>query len=151
MYWWYAPQHTFLNIYIGISSITGSYFSMWTHLPRVNLSIGVNCVINISTKTAQLKLHDKTEALYVLTKCNNTRFEFIFTNLIPGSPRHFTTVISFHRAYETSKLYRDLKRCMGPSSTISSSDFCHKNKCTTFKWGLESFKWSRKFRDLFHN
>lgn len=79
------------------------------NMPRVNLSIGFNCVINISTKTAQSKLRGTTEALYVLTKCNNTRFEFIFTNLIPGSPRLFTTVISVHRAYETSKLYRDLK------------------------------------------
>ncbi|XP_052802345.1 Bardet-Biedl syndrome 5 protein-like [Mya arenaria] len=78
-------------------------------MPRVNLSIGFNCVINISTKTAQSKLRGTTEALYVLTKCNSTRFEFIFTNLIPGSPRLFTTVISVHRAYETSKLYRDLK------------------------------------------
>lgn len=78
-------------------------------MARVNLSIGFNCVINISTKTAQSKLRGTTEALYVLTKCNTTRFEFIFTNLIPGSPRLFTTVISVHRAYETSKLYRDLK------------------------------------------
>ncbi|OWF36293.1 Bardet-Biedl syndrome 5 protein homolog [Mizuhopecten yessoensis] len=78
-------------------------------MPRVNLSIGFNCVINISTKTAQSKLRGTTEALYVLTKCNTTRFEFIFTNLIPGSPRLFTTVIAVHRAYDTSKLYRDLK------------------------------------------
>lgn len=78
-------------------------------LPRVNLSIGFNNVINISSKAAQSKLRGTTEALYVLTKCNNTRFEFIFTNLIPGSPRLFTTVIAVHRAYETSKLYRDLK------------------------------------------
>ena len=28
------------------------------------------------------KLRGSTEALYVLTKCNNTRFEFIFTNLV---------------------------------------------------------------------
>lgn len=78
-------------------------------LPKVNLSIGFNNVINISSKAAQSKLRGTTEALYVLTKCNNTRFEFIFTNLIPGSPRLFTTVIAVHRAYETSKLYRDLK------------------------------------------
>ncbi|ESO82176.1 hypothetical protein LOTGIDRAFT_207456 [Lottia gigantea] len=78
-------------------------------LPRVNLSIGFNCVINISTKTANSKLRGTSEALYVLTKCNSTRFEFIFTNLIAGSPRLFTSVIAVHRAYETSKLYRDLK------------------------------------------
>ncbi|XP_013400107.1 Bardet-Biedl syndrome 5 protein homolog isoform X2 [Lingula anatina] len=77
--------------------------------PRVNLSIGYNCIINISTKTAQSKLRGTTEALYVLTKCNNTRFEFIFTNLMPGTPQLFTSVIAVHRAYETSKMYRELK------------------------------------------
>ncbi|XP_074658575.1 BBSome complex member BBS5-like isoform X2 [Tubulanus polymorphus] len=76
---------------------------------RVNLSIGYNCVLNITTKTAQSKIRGTVEALYVLTKCNNTRFEFIFTNLVPGSPRLFTTVIAVHRAYETSKMYRELK------------------------------------------
>ncbi|XP_074658577.1 BBSome complex member BBS5-like isoform X3 [Tubulanus polymorphus] len=49
---------------------------------RVNLSIGYNCVLNITTKTAQS---------------------------VPGSPRLFTTVIAVHRAYETSKMYRELK------------------------------------------
>uniref|UniRef100_A0A3P8YYG5 Bardet-Biedl syndrome 5 protein homolog n=1 Tax=Esox lucius TaxID=8010 RepID=A0A3P8YYG5_ESOLU len=60
-------------------------------LPRVNLYVTT------------------TEALYILTKSNNTRFEFIFTNVVPGSPRLFTSVIAVHRAYETSKMYRDLK------------------------------------------
>ncbi|XP_015421246.1 PREDICTED: Bardet-Biedl syndrome 5 protein isoform X5 [Myotis davidii] len=78
-------------------------------LPRVNLSIGYNCILNITTRTAISKLRGQTEALYILTKCNSTRFEFIFTNLIPGSPRLFTSVIAVHRAYETSKMYRDFK------------------------------------------
>ena len=30
------------------------------------------------------KLRGQTEALYLLTRCNNTRFEFIFTNLVSG-------------------------------------------------------------------
>ena len=47
-----------------------------------------------------------------MTKFNSARFEFIFTNLVKNSPRLFTTVQAVHRAYETSKLYRDLKlRC----------------------------------------
>ncbi|XP_022080045.1 Bardet-Biedl syndrome 5 protein homolog [Acanthaster planci] len=78
-------------------------------LPRVNLSVGYTCIINITVRTAHSKLRGQTEALYILTRCNNTRFEFIFTSLVPGSPRLFTTIISVHRAYETSKLYRDLK------------------------------------------
>ncbi|XP_060033736.1 Bardet-Biedl syndrome 5 protein isoform X3 [Erinaceus europaeus] len=84
---------------------------MWhsVALPRVNLSIGYNCILNITTRTANSKLRGQTEALYILTKCNNTRFEFIFTNLVPGSPRLFTSVTAVHRAYETSKMYRDFK------------------------------------------
>ncbi|KAG2459295.1 BBS5 protein, partial [Polypterus senegalus] len=62
-----------------------------------------------SREGAGKKLRGQTEALYILTKCNNTRFEFIFTNVVPGSPRLFTSVIAVHRAYETSKMYRDLK------------------------------------------
>nr|XP_060634695.1 Bardet-Biedl syndrome 5 protein isoform X2 [Anolis sagrei ordinatus] len=81
-------------------------------LPRVNLSVGYNCFVNTTTRTANSKLRGQTEALYILTKCNNTRFEFIFTNVVPGSPRLFASVIAVHRAYETSKMYRELKlRC----------------------------------------
>ncbi|MFT7799524.1 Bardet-Biedl syndrome 5 protein homolog isoform X4 [Arapaima gigas] len=78
-------------------------------LPRVNLSVGYNTVINITMRTANSKLRGLTEALYILTKCNNTRFEFIFTSVVAGSPRLFTSVVAVHRAYETSKMYRDLK------------------------------------------
>uniref|UniRef100_A0A8C0XAL9 Bardet-Biedl syndrome 5 protein homolog n=1 Tax=Castor canadensis TaxID=51338 RepID=A0A8C0XAL9_CASCN len=78
-------------------------------LIRVNLSIGYNCILNITIRTANSKLRGQTEALYILTKCNTTRFEFIFTNLVPGSPRLFTSVIAVRRAYETSKMYRDFK------------------------------------------
>ncbi|XP_059155946.1 Bardet-Biedl syndrome 5 protein-like [Physella acuta] len=78
-------------------------------MPRANLTIGFNCVISISTRTAQSKLRGTVEALYILCKCGSTRFEFIFTNLVPGSPRLFTSIMSVHRAYDTSKMYRDLK------------------------------------------
>ncbi|CAH3193586.1 unnamed protein product [Porites evermanni] len=75
----------------------------------VLVAVGFSCVVNVSTRSANSKLRGQTEALYILTRCNNTRFEFIFTNLVSGSPRLFTTVISVFRAYESSKLYRDLK------------------------------------------
>ncbi|XP_032067124.1 Bardet-Biedl syndrome 5 protein homolog [Thamnophis elegans] len=77
--------------------------------PEVNLSVGYNCFVNTTIRTANSRLRGQTEALYILTKCHNTHFEFIFTNVIPGSPRLFSSVISVHRAYETSKMYRELK------------------------------------------
>ena len=76
---------------------------------RTNLSIGYNCIVSLNIKTAQSRLRGNTQALYVLTKYNGSRFEFIFTNLVRNSPRIFTTVQAVFRAYETTKLYRDLK------------------------------------------
>jgi len=61
------------------------------------LAIGYNCVLNITSKTVNSKLRGVTEALYILTKCNNTRFEFIFTQLIPGTQRLFTSVIGVYK------------------------------------------------------
>lgn len=77
------------------------------------------------------RLKGITEALHVLSKYNGCRYEFIFTNLIPGSSRHFTSVMnvhkyvctlfwfrfaspysaysSVHRAYQSSRIYRELK------------------------------------------
>jgi hypothetical protein len=60
--------------------------------PRTNLSIGYNCVLSINVKTASSRLRGNTQALYVMTKYTETKFEFIFTNLVRGSPRLFTTV-----------------------------------------------------------
>lgn len=61
------------------------------------IAIGYNCVLNITSKTVNSKLRGVTEALYILTRCNNTRFEFIFTNLVPGNQRLFTSVIGVHK------------------------------------------------------
>lgn len=84
---------------------------MWqqTKDQSTNLSIGFNCIISINIKTAQSKLRGSTQGLYVMTKFNNSRFEFIFTHLDKHSPRLFTTVQAVYRSYETTKLYRDLK------------------------------------------
>lgn len=59
---------------------------------KTNLSIGYNCVVAINVKSASSRLRGNTQALYVMTKYQETKFEFIFTNLIRGSPRLFTTV-----------------------------------------------------------
>ncbi|XP_044742090.1 Bardet-Biedl syndrome 5 protein homolog [Chrysoperla carnea] len=75
----------------------------------VSLSIGFNCVVSTSTTLVNSHLKGKTEALHILTSYKNSKFEFIFTNLIPGNYRHFTSVMGVHKAYVLSKLYRELK------------------------------------------
>lgn len=75
---------------------------------KINLSIGLCCVLSVNIRKAKSKLRGHTQALCVLAKFTS-RFEFVFTSLVKNSPRLFTTVQSVMRAYETSKLYRDLK------------------------------------------
>lgn len=75
---------------------------------KINLSIGLNTVLSVNIRKAKSKLRGHTQALCVLAKFNS-RFEFVFTSLVKNSPRLFTTVQAVMRAYETSKLYRDLK------------------------------------------
>ncbi|XP_019767809.1 Bardet-Biedl syndrome 5 protein homolog isoform X2 [Dendroctonus ponderosae] len=77
--------------------------------PRVNLSIGFNCIVSINTKIINSKIQGTTHALHLLTISNGTRYEFVFTNLDQGNIRHFTTVVGVYKAYITSKLYRELK------------------------------------------
>mmetsp|Transcript_45498 Transcript_45498/g.99081 ORF Transcript_45498/g.99081 Transcript_45498/m.99081 type:complete len:349 (+) Transcript_45498:212-1258(+) len=80
-----------------------------TRSAKVNLSVGYSAVISINIRTANSRLRGNTQALYVMTKYNDSRFEFVFTNLVRSSPRLFTTVQAVYRAYDTSRLYRDLK------------------------------------------
>ncbi|KAG5179328.1 Bardet-Biedl syndrome 5 [Tribonema minus] len=76
---------------------------------KVNLSIGLETVQTINIRKARSKLRGTTQALCALTKFQSSKFEFIFTSLVRNSPRMFTTVQAVLRAYETTKLYRDLK------------------------------------------
>lgn len=51
----------------------------------------------------------ETQSLYILTKYNNQRFEFIFTALGTSTDRLFNAAQSIFKAYDASRLYRDLK------------------------------------------
>ncbi len=75
---------------------------------NINLSIGMNCILSANIKKAKSKLRGDTQALCLLAK-HQARYEFVFTSLVKNSPRLFTTIQAVMRAYETSKLYRDLK------------------------------------------
>ena len=90
--------------------ITNLRLIWWSHRSRrTNLSVGYNAIISINIRQATSRLRGPTQALYVLTKYNGSRFEFIFTNLVRNSPRLFTTIQAVFRAYDTTRLYRDLK------------------------------------------
>ncbi|CAH1714619.1 Bardet-Biedl syndrome 5 protein homolog isoform X1 [Aphis gossypii] len=78
-------------------------------LARISLSIGYNCIQDVSTRIVNSRLKGITEAIYIQAKYNGLRYEFVFTNLIPGNTRHFTSFIGVFKAYNSSRLYRELK------------------------------------------
>ena len=45
-------------------------------------AIGYKCIINLTTRRTSSKLAGQTEALYLLTKFDDTQYEFIFTYLV---------------------------------------------------------------------
>ena len=74
-----------------------------------NLSIGWNCITSMSVKSVDSKLRGKAKALNIMAKFLDQRYNFIFSSLVQNSPRLFTTAQAVQRAYETTRLYRDLK------------------------------------------
>ncbi|KAM3958898.1 Bardet-Biedl syndrome 5 protein [Aphomia sociella] len=77
--------------------------------PRINLSIGHNCILSTNTKIVNSGLRGTTQALNLLAAYKTSRYEFIFTNLSPNCVRHYTSVVGVHKAYINSRMYRDLK------------------------------------------
>ncbi|CAI5445900.1 unnamed protein product [Caenorhabditis angaria] len=84
-------------------------------MPRINITIGWNCITGVQTRQATSSSQRRggpCEAIYVLAKVSTaaTKFEFIFTTTSPAAhSKLFTTILSLNRAYETTKLYRELK------------------------------------------
>ncbi|KAL9645605.1 hypothetical protein ABK040_000667 [Willaertia magna] len=76
---------------------------------KINLSIGMNTIANVRVQTASSRLRGPTQSLFVLTRFHGSRFEFIFTNIVKGSPRLFSTVQAVYRAYQSSKMYREIR------------------------------------------
>ncbi|XP_014210145.1 Bardet-Biedl syndrome 5 protein homolog [Copidosoma floridanum] len=88
---------------------------MWHSIshPRVNLSLGFNTFLTVTTKIISTIYGGTTQALYILTSFKNCRYEFIFSNLDAKCTRHYTSVMGVHRAYVSSKIYRELKLRVG--------------------------------------
>lgn len=76
---------------------------------KINLTIGYDCVLNSEIKETNSMIKGSTQALYLRTRYQQSRFEFIFTSIVQNSPRLFSSFQAVIRSYETTKLYRDLK------------------------------------------
>uniref|UniRef100_A0AAG5CZG8 BBSome complex member BBS5 PH domain-containing protein n=1 Tax=Anopheles atroparvus TaxID=41427 RepID=A0AAG5CZG8_ANOAO len=76
---------------------------------RFSLSVGYSCILTMNTKTVVSKLRGTTQALHILSVGSNSRFEFIFTNLMAVNTKHFASLFDIYRLYQASTIYRELK------------------------------------------
>jgi len=105
-------------LYLSLNDSRGRmcYLFVLCVIISVAAGIGFDCVVSMSIRSASSRLRGgNVQALHVMTKFNNSRFEFIFTSLVKNSPRLFTTIQAVSRAYETTRVYRDVKYVDGNS------------------------------------
>lgn len=93
--------------YLVITNLRILWFSETNQ--RINLSIGFDCILNTEIKETNSAIRGSTMALYLRTRYQTSRYEFIFSSVIKISPRLFTSFQAVIRSYETTKLFRDLK------------------------------------------
>lgn len=60
-------------------------------------AVGHNCIMSVCTKMVKSGLRGTTQALTMLAQYRNSKYEFIFTNLLPNCVRHYTSVIGVHK------------------------------------------------------
>ena len=95
----------------------------------INLSIGLDCIIDRLIKEATSILKGNATSLFIKSKFNSNRYEFIFTSLVHQSPRLFSSFDAVLRSYQTSKMYRELKL---RSAIIEDKNLILLNKETIF-------------------
>jgi len=77
--------------------------------PKINLSIGHSTINNLFKRKTTSKIMGTCESVCLATKSNNNRFEFIFTDEKKQTSAIFSVISAITKAYESSRLYRDLK------------------------------------------
>lgn len=114
------------NGQVGTLLVTNLRLLWWSAKYRtVNLSIGYYCVLNITVQETQSKLFGGTaEALFISSKFGSSRFMFVFTYVpkanddvqgvtgartVEGKTRLFAAAMAAWRAYDATKIYRELR------------------------------------------
>lgn len=78
---------------------------------KINLSVGYECILSSDIRNTSSKVAGETKALAIKCKFNSNRFEFVFNaiNSSSLSPELFKIFNLIYKAYDTSRLYRDIK------------------------------------------
>lgn len=56
---------------------------------KINLSVGYDCILNSEIKEATSAIKGNSMALYLRTRFQQSRYEFIFSSIVANAPRMF--------------------------------------------------------------
>jgi Bardet-Biedl syndrome 5 protein len=76
---------------------------------RINLSVGYDCILNNEIKETVSAIKGPCLALYLRTRYQQSRYEFIFSTVVRNQSNLLQNFLSVLRSYDTTKMYRDLK------------------------------------------
>ncbi|XP_046399282.1 Bardet-Biedl syndrome 5 protein homolog isoform X2 [Ischnura elegans] len=76
---------------------------------KISISIGWNCILQMIQKSYNTRQHGESDVVQLLAKTTDMKFEFIFTNLMPKTLKDLSSVVSVHKSYVSSRMYRELK------------------------------------------
>ncbi|XP_055850153.1 Bardet-Biedl syndrome 5 protein homolog [Episyrphus balteatus] len=78
---------------------------------KFNLAVGYGRIITLNTRTVFSKVRGTAQALYILAAGENSRFEFLFTDVsgVTKSNSFFSCIYDIHQIYQRTFLYRELK------------------------------------------
>ena len=77
---------------------------------RVNLSIGLGCIMNISTtNTKSFLLKGEGQCIVLMTRFNGSKFEFLFTTQPAETANALNMLQTLLKEYQTTRMYREVK------------------------------------------
>eukprot|EP00882_Tetradesmus_deserticola_P002849 GHRQ01003030.1.p1 GENE.GHRQ01003030.1~~GHRQ01003030.1.p1 ORF type:complete len:353 (+),score=131.66 GHRQ01003030.1:772-1830(+) len=84
---------------------------MWrsTKQARTSISMGLDAISSIAVRPVSSRLKGNADALYIMARQNQQRFEFIFTDLTDRQPGLAAGLQALVAAYEASRPYRELR------------------------------------------
>eukprot|EP00040_Diaphanoeca_grandis_P010590 m.54290 g.54290 ORF g.54290 m.54290 type:complete len:388 (-) comp21886_c0_seq1:28-1191(-) len=101
---WYCHTNLGINLSVGFSAIKRDGLK----IERVTSRLGGDTHAIVAIAENLIRKQVKRDGKWGTEK-TTTRFKFIFTNLVQGSPRMFTTIQAVFKAYDSSRLYRECR------------------------------------------
>ena len=78
--------------------------------PKVNQSIGYDCIENIEKKATDSMMTGQTNLLTIFCRSDKSRYELTYRNSVENNHDPYTNLSNILKLYEQGRMYRDIKQ-----------------------------------------